>query len=107
MSISSEQIAFATELFDEIGPLTTRKMMGGLCLYSDGIIFAMVHPDGKILVKGAGDMAEWMTAQGWQRWSYTRKGGKMTAMPYWELPEAALDDPEAACDFARRALAAL
>ena len=28
-------------------------------------------------------------------------------MGYWTLPEAALDDPEAACDWARRALDAL
>ena len=37
----------------------------------------------------------------------TREGGKPTSMPYWTLPDAALDDPDMACDWARRALAHL
>ena len=46
MSVSEADIAFAKELFDGLGTLTTRKMMGGLCLYSDRIIFALLYSDG-------------------------------------------------------------
>lgn len=112
MAIADADIAFALELFDGLGPLTTRKMMGGLCLYQDGTIFAILHSDAAIYLKGQGDMAARMGAEGWTRWTYTRDrgkedGGKETAMPYWKLPEAALDDPEMACDLARGALACL
>ena len=107
MSVSDADIAFALELFEGLGPLTTRKMMGGLCLYRDGTIFAILHSDGSIWLKGAGKFADRMTAEGWTRWTYSREGKKTTAMPYWRLPDAALDDPVAACDLARTALAEL
>ena len=107
MSVSESEIAFALELFEGLGPLTTRKMMGGLCLYLDGVIFAILHSDGSLWLKGAGRFAERMSAEGWERWTYTRPGQTPVAMPYWRLPAAALDDPDEACNLARGALDAL
>ncbi len=107
MSVSEAEIAFARELFEDLGPLTQRKMMGGLCLYRDGTIFALLYSDGTLFLKGAGAMADRMTAEGWTRWTYTRENGKTASMPYWRLPDAALDDPDAACALARDALACL
>ena len=107
MSLSPEDQAFAKELFSGLGQITTRRMMGGLCLYHDGTIFAIMHSDGAILLKGAGDFAAELEAEGCGRWTYSRDNGKIAAMPYWSLPDAALDDPELACDWARRALAHL
>ena len=107
MSVSQADIAFALELFEGLGPLTSRKMMGGLCLYRDGTIFAILQSDGSLWLKGAGAFAERASAEGWQRWTYARHGSGETAMPYWRLPDAALDDPGLACDLARAALAAL
>ncbi|WP_347313190.1 TfoX/Sxy family protein [Defluviimonas sp. SAOS-178_SWC] len=104
MSVSDADIAFALELFDDLGPLSTRKMMGGLCLYRDGTIFSILHTDGSIWLKGAGAFAKRMTEEGWDRWTYSRDGGKTTAMPYWRLPHAALDDPALACKLAGQAL---
>ncbi|MGB7269159.1 MAG: TfoX/Sxy family protein [Albidovulum sp.] len=107
MSVSDADIAFALELFDGLAPLTHRKMMGGLCLYRDGIIFAILNSDGSIWLKGVGDFAQKMAGDGWPRWTYAREGKKTVAMPYWRLPDAALDDPALACDFALQALKAL
>lgn len=104
MSLSAEEIAFAKELFSDLGELSTRRMMGGLCLYHDGTIFAIVHGDGSIWLKGAGEFIAELESEGCTRWTYTREGGKPTSMPYWTLPDAALDDPEMACGWARRAL---
>ena len=104
MSVSSEEIAFARDLFGGLGDLTTRKMMGGLCLYHNGTIFAIVHPDSGILLKGAGAFAARLESMGCTRWTYTRKTGQSAAMPYWTMPGAALDDPEEAVALAREAL---
>lgn len=105
MSITPEEIEFAKDLFSGLGPLTTRRMMGGLCVYSDGTIFAIVHPDFGVMVKGAGPFQQELEDKGLERWTYQRDGAdKPTAMPYWKLPDSALDDPESACDIARRAL---
>lgn len=107
MSLSDADAAFAKELFAGLGAISSRRMMGGLRLYSEGTIFAIVHGDGSVFIKGNGDFKGVLEAEGLQRWTYARDGGKETAMPYWALPEAALDDPELACDRARRALAYL
>ena len=107
MSVSDTDIAFALELFDGLGPLTTRKMMGGLCLYRDGVIFAILHSDASLWLKGAGDFIAVLDAEDWERWTYSRDGKVQTAMPYWRLPPEALDDPDLACDWAVRALAHL
>lgn len=108
MSITAEDIEFATDLFSGLGELTTRKMMGGLCLYSDGTIFSMVHGELGIMIKGAGDFQKQLDEMGLTRWTYQRENApKPTAMPYWKLPESALDDPDEACDLARRALSYL
>ena len=103
MAVTEEQIAFVRELFEDVGDLSTRKMMGGLAIYSRGTVFALLHSEGTLWLKGAGAMAGRMQADGWDRWSYER-GGKPVAMPYWRLPEAALDDPETASELARDAL---
>lgn len=103
MSVPKADIAFALELFDDLGALTARRMMGGACLYRNGAIFALLQSDGSIWLKGAGPFAERIAAEGWERWIYARPGRKPTAMPYWRLPVAALDDPGLACNLAREA----
>ncbi|MEM8633328.1 MAG: TfoX/Sxy family protein [Pseudomonadota bacterium] len=108
MAVSDEQIAQIEDLFEGVGPITTRKMFGGLGIYANGTIFAVLMSDGDLKLKGAGDMATTLDTEGWTRWTYQRDGsGKITAMPYWSLPDALLDDPEEASAWARRALEAL
>ncbi len=107
MSVSDADAVHTLELFAGLGGLTTRKMMGGLCVYRDGTIFAIIHPDGGIYLKARGDVITALEAEDCSQWTYTRDGKKQTGMPYWRLPEAALDDPDLACDWARRALAVL
>jgi DNA transformation protein and related proteins len=104
VSLSAKEIAFATELFSGLGDISTRKMMGGLCIYHAGTIFAMAHPERGILIKGAGDFIPILKATECTQWTYTRDSGKSAAMPYWTLPDAAQDHPEAACEWARNAL---
>ena len=107
MAVTEEQIAFVHDLFADLGPVSTRKMFGGLGIYLDGTIFALLMSDGTLKLKGAGDMPAAYEAEGWDAWTYTRKDGAQSSMPYWTLPEHLLDDPEDACDWARRALAQL
>ncbi|MEC7259467.1 MAG: TfoX/Sxy family protein, partial [Pseudomonadota bacterium] len=101
MAISDSEIAFALELFERLGPLTTRRMFGGMCLYRDGTVFALMRSDGELLLKAAGPFKQEVEAQGWQRWEHTRANGVTTAMPYWVMPPALLDDPDLACETAR------
>ena len=108
MSLAAADIAFATDLFSDIPNLTTRKMFGGLGIYADGVIFALMRSDGQLLIK-AQDAAFTATlaAAGSTQWTYTCKSGAASSMPYWTLPDATLDDPASATALAREALALL
>jgi DNA transformation protein len=104
MSMTKEDIAYTVDLFSGLGEVTTRRMMGGLCLYHEGTIFAIVQSDMGLMIKGAGAFVDELEARGCTRWVYTRKDGGTAAMPYWTLPPDCEDDPEAASALAREAL---
>jgi len=73
MSLTAEEIEFATDLFSSLGPLTTRKMMGGLCIYHEGTIFAFIFSDSGVMIKGAGEFQKELNDLGLTRWTYQRK----------------------------------
>ncbi len=95
MSVSDGDIAFAMELFMPLGDLTKRKMFGGLGIYHAGNIFCVVSSEGRIFLKCKGDLAQTLAADG---------SDQFHNMPYWSLPDAALDDPQDASDLAHRAI---
>jgi len=98
MSVSDADIAFALDLLSDLGPITHRKMFGGICLYFDGTVFSLVSSDGTIYLKSKDSLANDLSDDG---------GTQFHNMPYWSLPDAALEDPNLACDLGRRALSAL
>jgi DNA transformation protein len=100
MSVSDSDIAFAEELFAGLGQITHRKMMGGLSIYNNGRIFAILDGAGTPYLKAEGAFAARLAAEGSRQ--FGADSGKV--MGYWTLPDAALDDPDAACDWARQAL---
>jgi DNA transformation protein len=103
VAVSSEARAFVLELFGELGGVTARPMMGGVAVYADGRIFAIVGPEDRIFLKAAGPLAAAMAAEGSAQFVYDR-AGRASRMGYWTLPDAALDDPAVACAWARRSL---
>lgn len=96
MSPSTGDIAFAHDLFHELGAVTHRKMFGGMCLYHDGTVFALCASDGQLYLKTNSPEELWGTAT-----------QQFHNMPYYALPDHLLDDPQQACAMARQALAAL
>lgn len=107
MSVSQSDIDGAVELFSDLGDITTRKMMGGLCLYCRGTIFAVLSSESRVYLKAKGDFAARLQAEGAEQFTYDFGKGKGDGrMGYWTLPDAALDEPDLACDWARQALIA-
>uniref|UniRef100_UPI0040483FDA TfoX/Sxy family protein n=1 Tax=Yoonia sp. TaxID=2212373 RepID=UPI0040483FDA len=98
MSVSDADIAFALDLLSDLGPITHRKMFGGICLYFNGPVFSLVSSDGIIYLKSKDNLAKGLSDDG---------GTQFHNMPYWSLPDPALEDPNLACDLGRRALSAL
>ncbi len=81
------------EMFAGLGPVTIKKMFGGKSIYFNGIITA-IETDGEIYLKADAISAPAFDAAGARQWSYDGKG-KSVKMPYWTVPDAALDDPDA------------
>jgi DNA transformation protein len=103
MSISPQDIAYVEELFEPLGEVTHRKMMGGLSIYFEGQIFSILDSQGTIYLKAKGDFAEQMANEGARQFGE----GSGRTMGYRTMPGAALDDPDAISDWARRALSHL
>ncbi|MEO1639284.1 MAG: TfoX/Sxy family protein [Pseudomonadota bacterium] len=98
MALAEADIAFARDLFADLGAVTTRKMFGGICLYQDGTVFAFMSSDARLYLKVSGEMMDELNAAGAEQFDN---------MPYYSLPEPALDDPDEACTLALRGLAVL
>ena len=94
------------DLFEGLGPVSIRRMFGGKSIYFDGMIIAIVI-DGELMLKGDAQTGTAMEEAGSRRWVYSGKPGrKPSEMPYWTVPDSALDDPDEMLSWARLALEA-
>lgn len=82
------------EVFREFGEIAIRRMFGGMGLYRDGCIFAIVI-DGEIFMKADATTASALREAGSSPFTYDRQG-RAVAMSYWRIPVDALDDPDEA-----------
>lgn len=100
---------FVKELFAGMGPVQIKRMFGGAGGFRDGLMFLLLSDDTihikandeamKAALRGEGSGPfEWVPQNG------LRKGEKID-LGYWRLPEAAMDDPDEAVKWGRRALA--
>lgn len=104
MAPSAAFLDFACELFSGIGQVSARRMFGGAGLYAEGMMFALIADD-VIYLKADPALAAALEAEGCGPFIYDGgKSGKAHQMNYWRLPDAALDDPEIAESWGRRAL---
>src|SRR5437016_1345264 len=96
--------SFVEELFAGLGPVRIRRMFGGAGIYAGEVMFALIDDDTIYLKTDEALRAE-LAAEGSVGWVYSRAPGKWEETSYWRLPEAALDDPDEAARWARKALA--
>lgn len=95
-----------TELFAGLGPVSIRRMFGGKGIYFEGVIFALILRD-ELMLKADAQSAPDFEAAGCTQWVYVNaKRSKPVAMPYWTVPDSALDDPDEMTEWARRAFEA-
>ena len=109
MSETAAALAFAVDLFSGMGRVEARRMFGAAGLYAGGVMFGLID-DEVIYLKVDESLRADLVAAGARSWIYTQRKGPKAGIPqqtsYWSLPEAALDDPEEACAWGRRSLAA-
>lgn len=90
-----------TEIFAGLGPVSIRKMFGGKGVYHNGLIVG-VEVKGEVLLKADKVSAPQFEAAGARRWAYDGKG-KPVNMPYWTIPDRAVDDPDELANWTRKA----
>ncbi|MBU4530370.1 MAG: TfoX/Sxy family protein [Hoeflea sp.] len=82
------------EMFDSLGEVTIKRMFGGKGIYHQGKILAL-EVDGEILLKADAESAPAFREAGARQWVYEGKArAGPVAMPYWSIPETALDEPD-------------
>jgi DNA transformation protein len=92
-----EHVAHVLERLAPLGMLEVRRLFSGLSLYCDGVICALVFRD-QIYIKIDDETRPAFEAEGMEPFQ-PREGRK--PMPYYTLPDQALDDDEELLDWAR------
>lgn len=90
------------DLFSGLGPVQIRRMFGGKGIYHNGLIMALVV-QGDVLLKADAVSAPEFQAAGAKQWTYESRKGKVAAMPYWTIPDVAVDDQDEMTIWARKA----
>jgi len=93
---------FVVEQLDACGPIATKRMFGGVGIYSGDVFFALIDND--ILYLKVGDST---------RQEITRAGGEpfrpfgdeRDKMQYYSVPATVLEDADALCAWGRKAIA--
>ena len=95
---------YIEDLFASVGSVTIKRMFGGRGIYCAHGIFALEAFD-QLHVKGDAQTAPIYEAEGMRRWVYDNpKTGRQSAMPYWQVPDEALDSADAMAPWARLAV---
>lgn len=89
------------EIFSGLGEVSIRKLFGGKGVYCDGLIVGVEVRD-EVLLKADNVSAPEFEAAGARRWAYDGKG-RPVHMPYWSIPDSAIDDPDELAIWTRKA----
>ena len=97
---------FVAELFAPMGPVSIRRMFGGAGVFRDGLMFALLG-DNTVYLKTDAKLRADLEAEGCAPFLWTKPStGEEIDMGYVSLPSSAMEDPDEASAWARRALAA-
>jgi DNA transformation protein len=105
MATDTGLVAWVEEALAPMGSLTRRAMMGGMTIYLDGTIFAIVADDQLWFKADAASDAEWDEA-GCPRFTYQMGEGREGSMNYRRAPDGVYDDAEEMRAWAMIAVAA-
>ena len=97
--------AYLLELLAPLGPISARRMFGGVGVFHGGMMFGLIARDELFLKVSDANRAAYEAA-GEAPFSYDTKHGVHTIQSYWRCPPELLDDPENFQDWARQAVEA-
>ncbi|MGH6761534.1 MAG: TfoX/Sxy family protein [Phyllobacterium sp.] len=89
------------DMFSSLGAVNIKRMFGGKGIYYSGLIIAL-EVDDEILLKADEQSRADFVEAGCRQWTYQGKS-RPVHMPYWSVPNEALDDPDTMEKWARLA----
>ncbi|MEM6661984.1 MAG: TfoX/Sxy family protein [Pseudomonadota bacterium] len=104
MALTSEYKEQLQDLFAGAGRIEIKRMFGGAGLYVGDACFAIVLGGETLMMRGDEALGPAYEDAGSEQWIYSNEKRGPVAMPYWTLPDSAMDDPDEAADWARRSL---
>lgn len=105
MRAPDELTAYLLELLAPIGPVSARRMFGGIGLFHNGAMFGLIAREELFFKVGDANRPAYEAA-GEAPFSYPTKHGTHTIGSYWRCPPDLLDDADAFRDWARQAIEA-
>lgn len=102
MPVSPSYRDYVLEQFGQVLPVTSRPMMGGLCVFHDGRAFALLAEDRLYLKVDEGNRPDFEAVG---MGPFHPFGDASKAMAYWELPAELLEEPEALAPWLHKAVA--
>ena len=103
MSLTPGFADFVVEQLDGCGPITTKRMFGGVGIYSGDTFFAIIDNDVLYLKVDDSTRPEFERAGSGPFRPYgDERGG---TMQYYDVPVAVLEDADALCVWGRKSIA--
>ena len=105
MAVTDSFVAFVLDQLDPLGPITSKRMFGGVGLYAGNLFFALIADDELYLKadEATRDAREKAGARPFQPFPDRPKG--RGRMQYYSVPAAILEDPDALLAWAKEAIA--
>ncbi len=104
MAVSPEYRDYLEDLFASVGGVTQRRMFGGLGIFRDGVMIALVD-DEVLYFKADDETVPRFEAEGSEPFVYQSRG-KPVSLSYWRAPAFLFEDADAFRDWALAAHAA-
>jgi DNA transformation protein and related proteins len=93
-------VEFALEVLQAWRPVTAKRMFGGHGIYHAGLMFALIA-DGALYLKVDDESLADFEAMGLKPFEYEAKGRRVS-LSYRQAPDALLDEPDVAREWAER-----
>lgn len=104
MAVSAEFTAFVCDHLCGLGEVSARNMFGGAGVYCRNVMFALIAEEALYFKADEAMQAELKALDCGPFMYDPGKGEAPRAMGYWTIPDSAMDDPDEACDWGKRAL---
>lgn len=89
MAVSEQTLEFIKDQLSEFADVDMKKMFGGVGIFLDGIMFALITAKGQFMMRVGEANQRDFEAKGSKPFMHEKKG---KGMPYWEVPVDVAED---------------